>query len=399
LGAGGKSIYALNVSDAANFKATDVLWEFSDAADLGYTYSQPLIARTNDTLNPWVAIFGNGYNSTNDKAFLYIVNLQTGALIRKLSAGSLNANGLSTAVLYDANGDKAVDAVYAGDLQGNLWEFDLSSTSAAGWQLANSGQPLFTARNSLNEVQPITSQPKVGPHPDGGVLVYFGTGQYIANGDTANTQVQTYYAIWDNGSPVLTTNRSQLQQQSITLQNNQTFLDANGNEFSFDVRETSANTVDYAGGKRGWFMDLQPPATPGGERVVSRPLLIADRVIFVSVVPSTDRCEAGGVSWLFELNAVTGARLESSVFDFNNDGSFNGLDTAGGPPKSALKLDIGVTKTPVYLNTSGGSNEGKDTKVFSGSSGGTATVDQPCTVNCGESETEPAPRVFWRQII
>jgi len=53
LGAGGKSIYALNVSDAANFKATDVLWEFSDAADLGYTYSQPLIARTNDTLNPW----------------------------------------------------------------------------------------------------------------------------------------------------------------------------------------------------------------------------------------------------------------------------------------------------------------------------------------------------------
>lgn len=397
LGAGGKSIYALDVSNAAGFAASDVLWEFSDAADLGYTYSQPQIARTNDTLNPWVAIFGNGYNSTSDKSFLYIVNLQTGALIKKIPTGNATANGLSTVTLYDANGDMAVDAVYAGDLQGNLWEFDLSSTSAAGWQLANSGNPLFTARNSLNEVQPITSQPQVGVHTDGGVLVYFGTGQYLANSDSANTQVQTYYAIWDNGLPISTTDRSQLQQQSITLQNRQTFLDANGNEFSFDVRESSANTVDYAGGKRGWYMDLQPPATAGGERIVSRSLLIADRVIFVTVVPSTDRCEAGGVSWLFELNSLTGARLENSVFDFNNDGAFNGLDAGVGPPKSALKLDIGISKTPVYLNTRGGSNEGKDTKVFSGTSGGTATVDQPCTVNCGVPEV--APRVFWRQII
>jgi len=384
LGAGGKSIYALNVSNPGSFSAANVLWEFSDPADLGLTYSQPQFARLHD--GSWAAIFGNGYNSTSGLAFLYIVNVQTGALIAKIPAGSATSNGLSTPYLYDSNGDKIIDAVYAGDLQGNMWKFDLSGSTPASWGVANSGLPLFTARNAANQVQPITAQPTVGAHPSGGALVYFGTGQYLTSTDPANTDVETFYAIWDNGLPVTTTDRSELQAQTIVSQTAQ---------FGYNLRETSANTVDYAGGKRGWYMDLVPPLAGGGERVVSRPLLKYGRVIFVTLKPSNDQCEPGGTSWLMELDANTGARLTDSVFDFNNDGVFDASDNlASGNSASGVMSTVGITKTPVWLN---GKDPSPDYKEMSGSSGGIMTLKNKG--GGGGGAISVPIRVYWQQIL
>lgn len=196
LGAGGKSVYALNVSSPDAFAASHVMWEFTDA-DLGYTYSQPQIARLNN--GDWAAIFGNGYGSTSGKAFLYVVNIADGTLLKKIPAGTATGNGLSTPVLYDKDNDKIIDAVYAGDLKGNLWEFDMAGTTAGSWIAANSGSPLFAAKDSDGNAQPITSQPKVGPHSNGGVMVYFGTGSYIGTTDPSSSSVQSFYAIWDKG--------------------------------------------------------------------------------------------------------------------------------------------------------------------------------------------------------
>jgi type IV pilus assembly protein PilY1 len=379
LGAGGKSVYALDVSDPAGFGASDILWEYADAADLGYTYSQPQIARLAN--GEWAAVFGNGYNSSSDQAFLYIVKLSDGTLIKKIAAGSATANGLSTPVLYDADSDGVTDAVYAGDLRGNLWKFDLSSTAASGWTIGNGGDPLFTATNDDDETQPITSQPAVGGHSSGGVLVYFGTGRYLTSTDPSDTSVQSFYAIWDNDSSD-TTSRSQLQQQTIT---------AETTEFGFEVRETSNNTVDWAGGKRGWYMDLLPPsATASGERVVSRPLLKYDRVIFVTVLPSSDQCTAGGSSWIMELELITGGRTTLSAFDFDGDGDFDAGDAlASGNVGSGVKSKVGITKTPTWL---GGSN-GKDFKELSGTSGGIMSLG-----NRGATTSGTVERVFWQQI-
>ena len=77
--------------------------------------------------------------TASDKAFLYIVNLQTGELITKIPTNKQTANGLSTPYLYDSDGDRIVDAIYAGDLQGNLWKFDKSS---GGWGVGNGGAPV-----------------------------------------------------------------------------------------------------------------------------------------------------------------------------------------------------------------------------------------------------------------
>ena len=158
-------------------------------------------------------MFGNGYNSTNDRAYLYVVRLYDGAQLAKIPAGTATANGLSTPILRDNGSDKIIDYVYAGDLQGNLWKFDLSAANPASWGVSNGGNPLFLAQNGLDR-QPITAQPKVSAHPLGGVLVLFGTGQYLNDADVDSTKVQSYYVIWDTDATTQTILRARLPAQS-----------------------------------------------------------------------------------------------------------------------------------------------------------------------------------------
>ncbi|NTV95210.1 MAG: hypothetical protein HGA75_07295 [Thiobacillus sp.] len=382
LGAGGKSIYALDISDPENMVAGKVLWEYTDAVDLGNTFSQPQIGRLHN--GDWAAIFGNGYNGASDKAFLYVVRLRDGALLAKIAAGTSTANGLSTPVLYDGDGDKIIDAAYAGDLQGNLWKFDLSGASAASWGVANGGAPLFSARNDSNQIQPITTQPKIGSHPSGGVLVNFGTGRYLTSADPGNMEVQSFYAIWDNGT-LGTVVRSQLQEQRILSETT---------EFGFDVRETSLNTVDYAGGKRGWYLDLiLSGGSATGERVVSPALIKYGRVIFSTMIPSTETCSPGGTSWVMELDMLTGSGQTGAVFDLNNDDKFDADDElASGRYASGVKSTVGITKTPVWLDNPSGEMAFKE---LSGTSGNIMTLK-----NKGQAPVGSAPvRVYWQQII
>ena len=317
-GGGGKGIFALDITDPTNFTAANVLWEFTDA-DLGFVHGQAKIALLNN--GTWVAIISNGYNSTSDKAFLYVVDLQTGALIKKIATNNTTSNGLSTPALVDTNGDKMIDYVYAGDLQGNVWKFDLSHTNTSQWDVAyGSGgtkYPLFTARNSSNQAQPITSPLEIGVHPSGGYFVYFGTGQFIASGDNTNTQVQSLYGIWDNGTRISETNRSTLQQQTIETQTT-----------SPPIRRTvSTNAVNWAS-KRGWYMDLlkPPSASNQGERSIVMPLLNFGRILFTTLIPSSDPCASGGSNWVMLLNGETGGMLTAPHFDTDKNGLLNSSD-------------------------------------------------------------------------
>ncbi|TVO57338.1 pilus assembly protein, partial [Denitromonas halophila] len=124
-GAGGKGYFALNVENAHGFGASDVLWEVNDSTtgfgELGFTLGQASIGRTES--GDWVAIFGNGYNSAAQKAQLFVVNISTGALIKKIDTGvgsSTTPNGLATPVVIDSDQNGSIDLIYAGDLHGNV---------------------------------------------------------------------------------------------------------------------------------------------------------------------------------------------------------------------------------------------------------------------------------------
>ena len=369
LGAGGKSIYALDVTNPTGFGASSVLWEYSHA-NLGYTFSQPTIVRLNN--GQWAAIFGNGYNSAVDDptAQLFIVNLADGSLIKRIDTGAnidtLTSgtvpdglhNGLSTPTPVDIDGDRITDYVYAGDLHGNLWKFDLTDSQINGWDVAyKSGQtpvPLFIAADASGNRQPITSRPEIGSHSEEGRIIYFGTGKYVETGDNTvpnDPLVQTFYGIHDEDPNSLNSGRtrSNLREQEII---------AEVTAFDTRVRAVSANTVSDT--QRGWYLDLvSPVAGTQGERVVSNPILRAGRVIFTTLIPDPDPCSYGGTSWLMELDAQSGGRLNYSVFDLNDDGRFN--------EQEYIELGDG-TRVPVS------------------GTGGDDIIESPAIVSAGEIE-------------
>ena len=118
-----------------NFSAGDVMWEFTSADDsnMGVAIPRPTIARlANDK---WVAIVANGYNSGGN-AMLFVLDLETGAVIREIDTGVGGDNGLSNPTPVDVDGDRIIDYVYAGDLRGNMWKFDVTSSNSADWDVA-----------------------------------------------------------------------------------------------------------------------------------------------------------------------------------------------------------------------------------------------------------------------
>jgi len=367
MNAGGQGIFALDVSNpnayaSESAAAATVLWEFTDTddADLGYTFGKPTIAKANN--GKWVAIFGNGYNNTvadgnvgSGTAVLYIVDVETGALIKKIDTG-INAlstpNGLSTPTTLDSDGDYMADAVYAGDLEGNMWKFDISSADPAQWDVAyltgTIPTPLYTACAeepcSTTNRQPITVKPQLGLNKGAtGYLVYFGTGTYFMENDNQNNGLQSFYAIWDKDTSTLTSfNKFHLLQQDIIEEVGVTTanLDDNGNPIVIYQRATTnfplywhkdtglpvdgLDDGSLVDAHLGWYMDLvntDGGNTDGkGERSVSNPMLRDGSIIFVTAVPDQDPCSYGGTSWYMELNAVTGSRPETPIIDVDGDG-------------------------------------------------------------------------------
>ncbi len=398
-GAGARSVFALDVTDPDGFTASDVLWEFTDSndADLGYTLPQASIVRLYD--GHWGALVANGYNSTNGHAVLFILNLQTGAVLKKIDTGVagnsiIAKNGLSTPVAVDVPrdvdgdgtvdaADKIVDYIYAGDLVGNVWKFDVTSASVAGWRLATGGAPLFVACTATTTPcsdanrQPITAKPlaikATAAGQTGGLMILLGTGKFFEDGDNlvpADPQVQSLYGLWDNGAAIA--GRSLLQAQTVVAE-----LTAGSKE----LRVTSQNAVDYST-QKGWYMDLKTAAgTKQGERVVSAPMLDGKRIAFVTMMPISDPCSSGGTSWIMDLNAMTGAQAVRPVWDIagaggtSPDGSFDAYDkvSVSGVQKapSGLKSSIGIVKTPAVVSIGG-----KKKWFFSGSSGGMATEEK-----------------------
>jgi type IV pilus assembly protein PilY1 len=368
LNKGGQGIYALDVTDPDTFDedtTSTVLWELTDAddPDLGDTYSRPAIVRMAN--GRWAAVFGNGYNntrndgnaSTSGNAMIFIVDLGTGDIIRKISTQTgpdedpeaymdnqgqtvyrHRANGLATTAPVDVDGDHIIDYIYAGDLFGNLWKFDVRDKDEDNWDVAfhnNTGDPipLFiacedTCVSGLNSNhQPITTRPEVGRSPDRyGLMVYFGTGKYLASQDITDHRTQSFYGIIDNGSGPYTSSRDALlAEQTIDDEVTASFYDTDGNETGkAKVRLTSDNGI---GTMSGWYMDLISPIDGSqGERMVQTPVLRNGRIIFATTIPTNDTCGFGGSSWLMELDAYEGQRLTTSPFDLNEDGKFDGLD-------------------------------------------------------------------------
>ncbi len=328
---GGKAVFALDITDPAAPKA---LWERSasdsDLGELGFTYSKPVVARLHT--GDWAVLLANGYNGANDKAVLYALDVKTGkrlaAFTPEPNDGLTSANGLAAPTVADVDGDLIADYVYAGDLHGNLWRFDLIGTdlkataTAGNLKVAFGGAPLYRARASsytsgdANQVQAIMAAPRLVRHPSGtGHLVLFGTGKYLEPGDATAVagKAMSLYGIWDrqtagevaSSTPSLTT--ANLQVQTLGGDTQITYTSATQASVGTTANTLSTNAVAWygesnGGGKYGWYLNL--PAT--GEMIVTKPLYLADTLLAASLVPNDDPCDSGAVTYLYAVDPYTG---------------------------------------------------------------------------------------------
>lgn len=429
LGGGGRGVFALdltllnpnNYKTKETFSASRVLWEISttfapkatDLTDsgsrygyanhLGHVFGQASVVRMAN--GKYAAVFGNGYNSVRQDAVLYIVDIDTGELIRSIATGvgdntgSLTVNGLSAPITVDANGDRIVDAVYAGDYRGNLWKFDVSASNPSNWKVAytSGGSPaplyiteshsfstlLLTAEEASPVSQTITAKPQFSLHPNGGVMIYFGTGKYFERLDTLNNDdiaMHSFYGLWDScvnfagvaascGDAELDEDESAKLTKSRLVQQT---IDAE----TTSVRVTSSNPVDYSKETpdQGWYIDLYKDTRPEtgeknvfiGERVVSQALFINGRLFFSTLYNNDETCFAGGSSWLMGLDALTGKRLEDAVFlSDSGETKIAKTHTIGDRAYnvSGVRSTVGISDTPAHIDTDGDS----DSLVSSGS--------------------------------
>ncbi len=339
MGAGGRSVFALDVTSPQGFGPSDILWEFSHP-DLGYGVGQPAIVRMSN--GEWAAVFGNGYNSASHRAMLFIVRLSDGQLLARIDTGSGTAaapNGLAAPTAALSMTDLSADTIYAGDLSGQLWRFEVSGNSST-WANSSNRKVLFQARDAGGTAQPITAAPEVAilPGNPDKLIVTFGTGSYFRTQDDSSLQVQSLYGIIDdNGAAV--TGRGELLGQSITWQGDHTT--ANGR--SYTLREVSDTAMTT---EKGWYLDLIYGSAVG-ERVVSRPLLLSgatrDRVRFSTMIPDKDPCgtRGGRNGFVMDIMLASGGRADHPVFDLNGDGLFDGDDQPDGRTVSGLQMGGG----------------------------------------------------------
>ncbi len=391
MGGGAKGLYALNITEptANAVKNSSVInWEYSDLesilyqkaqgvaspqSNIGHILAKPAIIQLQD--NTWVAIVGNGYNSASNKAAVIVINLETGKPIQELVLDTANTysdatkpNGLGPLYFVSYSGkprnkSNQYDRAYAGDLQGNLWVFDLQGSDASsGIKVISqgsdtSGTPLFTAKDSANNRQPITVYPLVVKHPlNYGHLVHFGTGALFAPDDLSSTINNSIYAIWDDWVPTnkdglptprtSTVDASELNEVKLT-QRTVTVSGSGGAPIDVVVRELdSSNTAtDWKlgsnGTHRGWRIDLdndsaatdserawQPAYTAYGAENVQA---IAYNTISYHEQGTATTCEIPGneaISWQLAFNGNDAAlKLPSSgVLDINQDNSVTDAD-------------------------------------------------------------------------
>lgn len=318
LNSGGSGYYALDITNPAAPKA---LWEFcTDSSlctvtdkDLGLTYGNPLITKRKSD-GRWVVLVTSGYNNdvTGDgKGYLYVLDALTGTRLDKVTGSPAWPIGLAKLNGWYDNftSDNTATALYGGDLQGKIWEFDMRTSTI---QVTNIAQAL----DGSNKPQPITTKPELGLVNDVNKVMYIGTGRYLGTPDLTDPATQTpagsdawqqsFYAFkitpdsdTDFVSGSLRSAGNKLVKQDI--------IELSGGQ----SRTTSTNAVDWNSAS-GWYMDFNPGGKSPGELVNVDPQLILGTLVIVTAVPGGGACSVGGDGWMYQVNYETGKYIVSS---------------------------------------------------------------------------------------
>ena len=304
LGAGGRAVYALDVTtpiappppavsgDTEATAAGKVLWEFTDA-NLGYVYDAPTLVKTR--AYGWVVLVASGYNNPGGKGFLYVLNpsasSKAGQLLKKIAlpgdtGTDTSPTGLSTVRAFTSSRQNpyALQA-YGGDLKGNVWRFDLSSPDPTQWK----AERIATLKDAANKPQPITTGVRVEIDQNNNVdrYLFVGTGKLLDQQDLVDTSViNSFYVIRDGTwtvpepAPAVAYSRA-------------------------DLTPITGSSIAGLGGTpvgRGWYQD----GTDGSLRINSDVYADVNVAVYGFSKPSQDPCLAVLSSTLYARDLTTG---------------------------------------------------------------------------------------------
>jgi type IV pilus assembly protein PilY1 len=302
LGKGGTSFYAIDVTNPAAMNsetavAGKVKWEFTDSS-MGYSYGAPIAVKT--AQYGWVVAFTSGYNSSSTNGYLYLVNPKTGALLQKIATPSASS-GLTQASAYVQDySDYTADSIYVGDLNGQLWRFDL--TTASGSYPAPT--LLATLTNASGTSEPITTAPEIEIHPTTRKrYVMVGTGQLLAPTDISSTSGQSFYVIVDGTAGAFSTISTPITRSVLTPITNS----------GLTAGLTDSPTF------KGWYIDLGNDSTSGiAWRVNVNPTAYNGTVSFAALLTSGNACSPGGTGEVYAVNYATATSILTSANANNN---------------------------------------------------------------------------------
>ena len=340
---GGKGYFALDVTDpeAASEDAlrSKVLWEFDgsqtgDTSRVGYSYGQPLPIFTN---YGWVIAVSSGYQNATGTGHIWLLDPRNGQVIKRLdvpdNAGATATNPIGLAhmeVFFQSDREQRTQELYATDLRGNVWRWDLNGATAAAWptdgvKIASVGAP-------------ITSSPAIAMNPRDRSerWVFFGTGRLMATTDLSSGSTRTFYAIKDGSANTPATVTTPLGRSDL-------------------VAVTPSGTAPQGPSVKGWYMDM---TVGGGGQIIIPPHVARGVVMWGSTVPTTDPCSPGA-------NAVFYAREIGSAGNRLNSGDFY------------VQLNAPVTKIQVAQSNQpgGGTNSQRKQLAIASTSGSDIVID------------------------
>lgn len=359
-GAGGRGVYALDVTDPSSFSASKVLWEFTQLhdADMGFVIGAPKLVKMRTSApsaaSPtyrWFAAVASGVNnyvndglgnfSSTGAPTIFLLALDKPAGTAWTSTGS-EPNYYKIALPFNATTSltnptgvvnfqtiigpsREVTQLYAGDLHGNLWKLDFSQLGSTDWNInklsyfkTGSGvtiapYPMYIAKSASGVIQPITMAPALSAaavvSSTTDIVVSFATGKFMESGDKNSTAQQSFYSIYDNNtrtadtsSPVVPpaiSGRGRLVQGVIDT----TAGTVTVSSFKWGRPTSNTDTTTRA----GYYFDF--PSS--GEKAVSNPKIIGNNLTFNTLIPaapgSTGGCTAaGGSGRTYDLDLDSG---------------------------------------------------------------------------------------------
>lgn len=351
---GGSKYRMLDVTDRNN---PVLMWE-RVLADGGESWSPPIVTRmtiSGETQNAFnaVAVFGGGYDRVHDTpaynaspdlvgAGVHILDLISGETLWYAGSSTSNADlrldkmtkAIPTRVkVLDINGDSFADRMYAADLGGQVWRFDITNGNPATSLVAGGVVARLGAEGLENPTAADTrrfyNSPDIAVFKDQRqnrrfISINIGSGYRAHPLDLS--ALDRFYSIRD---PYVFNALTQEQYDNLTP-----FTDADLVEVSGKV-DTTITAEDA-----GWMMTL-----PDNQMILSESVTFADEVFFVSFSPDSegaDVCNVGmGTNYLYRVSVINGDPI---MDDFGN------IPTGGEDAARRKQLaQGGIAPSPQFL--------------------------------------------------